>query len=1196
MELLHKYMRNTLAGIALALGTQCAMAATPAFPGAEGFGMYTKGGRGGKVYHVTNLSDDGKEGSLRYAVNQKGARTVVFDVSGIIELNSVLNIKNDSITIAGQTAPGDGICIKDYNVYVGANEVVIRFIRFRLGTDKPDGYNADGSPYQDRDAIWGRNRSNIILDHCSMSWCTDECASFYGNQNFTMQWCLIAESLRGSLHPKGYHGYGGIWGGQGASFHHNLLAHHDSRNPRLCGSRYTNQPDLELVDLRNNVFYNWGSTNSGYAGEGGSYNFVNNYYKSGPATGNNIKYRIFEVYADDGSNSQPKGVYGHFYLKGNYMEGKGENWDWNGIDLNTGNNGSMTKQGITSNYEYKVTAVTTHTAANAFNKVIALAGASKSRDAVDARIANEAKNGTYTYKGSVLGGLGIIDKTSDVGGWPTYKSGTKPTDSDGDGMPDSWENAHGLNPNNATDGKAIANDGSGYTNLEVYMNSLVCEIMVEGLSNALTTSDYTCDAQTAVQDSAKLIKHGTGSTRQTVNKGEALGAFYFNWENANTVSVEGDLPDGFTYKIDNSSKTITFEGGAYDAAGEYLATVKTVGGINEATYDIVITVKASGYSIEKRKFDFVVGVDGDFKAAKAAAEASRNQRFYIFVPNGNYNIGALTGDGNQMTTWKAATVSLIGQSMDGVSIYNKSTEEAIGTTATLYFTTAARDLYLQDLTLQNKGEMQAGAFAGRFVVIRDDGKKNIYKNVRLLSGQDTYYSRTDRSYWEGCDIHGTVDFICGYGDVFFNKSRIFLEYRTSSNVITAPATKEGTWGYVFRDCVIDGDKINNNQYRLGRSWQGTPKCVYINTKMNILPQSAGWGDPMNVNPAQFAEYNSVDANGNPVNLSNRRTTYTKDGATAYLNPVLSANDAAKYTVGNVLAGSDNWAPDNLCKQVSAPKVKVEGNTISWMDNDSALCYFIFKNNVYLANITDNKYKLPSNTSATDVFTVRAANAMGGLGAASNGVKAEPVDDGRKTVVLYYGNGTTSSTNGNEYNNKWTCTANGQTDFAWAISSRNDKNILYGNDINYNGATYSTFKNSKGAQSTFYLPKGVRVVNVTFIGYSNDTEATAKLNEINGKSTTLALNSNSAASPAKVSYDFGENVCDAFTFTFTEAQACFIMEVEVEVCECEQTGNSNITADEVKVNAPIFDIMGRRVYHVEKGHIYIQQGKKFTVKE
>ncbi len=454
-------------------------AQTPAFPGAEGYARTTTtGGRGGSVYHVTNLNDAGT-GSLRGGISLSGKRTIVFDVSGTIELLSELKISKGDVTIAGQTAPGDGICLKNYNVTVAASNVILRFIRCRLGVDKPD---ANGTI--DRDAMWGREQANIIIDHCTMSWCTDECGSFYDNKNFTMQWCLLAESLKGSLHPKGYHGYGGIWGGKGASFHHNLLAHHDSRNPRLCGSRYSNDPSEEKVDLRNNVIYNWGATNSAYAGEGGSYNFVNNYYKSGPATKESIKYRIFQPGADDGSNNQPKGIYGTFYLSGNYMNEKGANWDWNGINIDSRNNADMTVDKIKSTTEYDYAAVTTHSAETAFNKVLLYAGASLHRDSQDTRIVEEARNGTYTYVGSKLGGLGIIDNPNDVGGWPALATGTAPTDTDSDGIPDSWESANGLNPNDKSDGATLYKDGSGYTNLEVYINSLVEQIVKDENADA----------------------------------------------------------------------------------------------------------------------------------------------------------------------------------------------------------------------------------------------------------------------------------------------------------------------------------------------------------------------------------------------------------------------------------------------------------------------------------------------------------------------------------------------------------------------------------------------------------------------------------------------------------------------------------------------------------------------------------------
>lgn len=484
-------MKRKITTIIAAVVSVAAMAQAPAFPGAEGFARYTTtGGRGGKVLHVTNLNDSGT-GSLRQALqNTSGKRIIVFDVSGTIALKSNLTIKYDDVTVEGQTAPGDGITLRDYSLENKANNVIVRFIRVRRGNavDVNDG----------ADSFWGKNRNNIIIDHCSMSWSIDETASFYDNKNFTMQWCTIAESLNNAGHDKGAHGYGGIWGGKSASFHHNLLAHHTNRCPRLNGARYgwggtaddnyASSILAEQVDLRNNVMYNWGQGNGAYAGMGGFHNIVNNYYKYGPATKN--KYRVFQCGHTSNASGEviPKNTYGHFYINGNYVRDKGENYDWNGVIVD--DNNATIWDTIRLEAPINTGTVTTHKAQTAFDKVLAYAGASYKRDAVDARYVNEAKNGTATYKGHVTKLAGIIDSQDDVNGWPTLISKQKLTDTDNDGMPDIWETAHGLNPNDASDASAYTIDKKGYyTNIEVYCNALVEDLMKAGNADAIETVD-----------------------------------------------------------------------------------------------------------------------------------------------------------------------------------------------------------------------------------------------------------------------------------------------------------------------------------------------------------------------------------------------------------------------------------------------------------------------------------------------------------------------------------------------------------------------------------------------------------------------------------------------------------------------------------------------------------------------------------
>lgn len=464
-----------------------------AFPGAEGGGMYTTGGRGGTVYHVTNLNDSGS-GSLREAVSKSGARIIVFDVAGVIELESTLKISNGDLTIAGQTAPYGGICLKNYACRVAADNVIIRFIHFRMGDEKET----------EDDAIWGRYYSNIILDHCSMSWSTDECASFYGNEYFTMQWCILTESLTNSVHDKGSHGYGGIWGGNNASFHHNMLANHNNRTPRFDHPGiYENpsSPDKRgVVDYRNNVNFNWGTGNGCYGGEAGlKINMVNNYYKMGSAS----KDRGYFIEADGVYTSSGTSYYGYpyLYMSGNsYYNSSGveqtidETKYPSGVYWADEDESSITSDGHIVSSAHSVVGqddasayITTHSASDAFSLICSIGGCSLYRDAVDERAVTDATNGYATYTSGGNGSTGgLIDSQSYVGGWPDYTAlgsdniNNDPTDSDGDGMSDWFEDAFGLDKSSASDASTYTLDSYGrYTNLDMYLHYLVKDIVAE---------------------------------------------------------------------------------------------------------------------------------------------------------------------------------------------------------------------------------------------------------------------------------------------------------------------------------------------------------------------------------------------------------------------------------------------------------------------------------------------------------------------------------------------------------------------------------------------------------------------------------------------------------------------------------------------------------------------------------------------
>ena len=508
-----------------------------AFPTAEGYGKYSKGGRGGVVYEVTTLNASGT-GSLGAAINASGPRTVVFRVSGTIEGD--FSISNDKITIAGQTAPGDGICIKG-SITNSASDVIIRYIRIRA------------NPIVETDAIWGRYEKNIIVDHISASWSSDEVMSLYHNENVTIQWCMITEPC--AKNGDG-HRFGGIWGGPYSSHHHNLIAHSDSRNPRWASGCGYN-------DYRNNVLYNWGY-NSCYGGEKeqsgkpqfnfSTINMIANYYKPGPGTQSGVRGRIAEPSTRNGEADA-----GKWWVSGNVVEGNptvtADNWK--GV--------SRQEDYFRLSEAWDAMPINQQSPEEAYNMVLDHAGCSKpNRDTIDKRIIEEVRTGTATY-----GSNGIITYPSDVGGWPALASGTPPIDSDHDGMPDSWETENSLDPENPDDRN---NEGPyGYTMLENYLNSLAGYIPVSVSGVAFKSARDTVVKNKQIQ--LFPIFSPVYASNQIVT-----------WNSTDTkVATVDDF--GIVSGIDSGTAIIT-------------ATTKDGGFVAECTVEVIIRISVTGVSVD----------------------------------------------------------------------------------------------------------------------------------------------------------------------------------------------------------------------------------------------------------------------------------------------------------------------------------------------------------------------------------------------------------------------------------------------------------------------------------------------------------------------------------------------------------------------------------------------------------------------
>lgn len=513
----------------VSVSADVAMPKIPAFPGAEGGGKYATGGRGGDVYIVTTLEDDG-EGSLRHGIESapETGRTIVFDVGGTIHLKSTLSFKGKkNITIAGQTAPGDGITIAGADTNISNSEnIIIRFLRFRVGTENL--LNGGDS----LDALWGRDNDTFIIDHCSFSWSTDETLSTYRGKNGTVQWCLVSESLTVSGHSKGRHGYGAIWGGDNTVFQYNLLANHTSRNPRIGGGSMSD-PTKELsyatLQLSNNVIYNYGY----YACYGGGFaytNFINNYLKPGPGTRENLENLLITV--------GEKNKDGGFYVAGNIVEGNDKITQDNSLGIDEDAEGYIAED-IYSAEAFDESSVVT--AEECYDLVLARAGATyPRRDAVDARVVAQLETGTGFY----------VNTPDEVGGYPMAESHRQAGfDADRDGLPDEWELEKGLNPADAADSTQIANTTDstqadyGYSWIEIYCNELVEEVM---------TADYVAPNPTVVVDLENNAMAEEGSAviveaEAAANNGGTITKVEF-YKDAELMATVEKAPFHYTYE------------------------------------------------------------------------------------------------------------------------------------------------------------------------------------------------------------------------------------------------------------------------------------------------------------------------------------------------------------------------------------------------------------------------------------------------------------------------------------------------------------------------------------------------------------------------------------------------------------------------------------------------------------------------
>lgn len=881
-----------------------------AFPGCEGWGRFTTGGRmidsrGAKVYYVTRLDDSDAEGTFRWActTGDDTPRTVLFKVAGTIYLTSNVTVKPNT-TIAGQTAPGGGICLAGYRLKLSSN-TILRHLRLRAG-DLP---NKSMSP------LGVENVEGIVIDHCSLGWSMEENITLYDNNKTTTQWCIFAEGLYNSRNDKGNRAYGAQWGGKRSTMHHCLFANNNSRSPRFNGVRPENHDRQAINEFTNNVIYNWGSVNAIYGGEnsaGGATDYnrvymINNYYRPGPATKDATSSRRYWCSA----SGEMDGV-GQWYLNGNKFELSSQ-WApssniWKDEELQkvnadnyygfVSNNSSRAmnfwsispsqaladKALLTEPVAGELSYTTYESADAAYQKVVTQAGASLPRyDEVDTRVLAEAAGTRDPQFGGDRGNkLGIIDSPSnitlqshddfvalyegdkaednaeiDVTCYPRLQMDDydcRVMDTDGDGLPDDYETSVGLNPNDASDGQLLT--ASGYSNLEVFLNGV---------------ADRTFDM-----------------TQYTVHQPVATS----------------------------------------------------------------------------NRFNAIVAQDGsgDYTTVQDAVDAAPGHSpYYIFVKAGTYE-GHVQID--------KANVHLTGQNRDNTIIsWNKTNQDGGGVDKASTVNVTANDVSFDNLTIRNTRINEGQALA-----LYTKADRVSVTSCNLEGWQDTYRTGKDgqRHIVRNSKVTGTTDFIYGAGEVLFDD--VTLHVLRTSNVIAAPDHSSAKYGYVFRNATITAAQ-SGSQTHLGRPWGNTPKVSYINTRLTsgVSIPAAGWQD-MGGLPTQMAEYNTMDANGNAVDLSQRKTSFTADGKTSSSKAVLSKLEADSYKLDYILRGTDEWDADWQAFILPAPQLTVSGNTASWTEPTGfAQCYLVTLDGK--ATITTSN---SISTGGAQYVTVQSVSAYGVL--------------------------------------------------------------------------------------------------------------------------------------------------------------------------------------------------------------------------